>query len=56
MGGGVYSVDYDKFHNTKVTKDGLMIASSVKNTYWGIDQAAISIAYAFDWKKKGGKR
>lgn len=56
LGGGAYSVDYDKFHNTKVTKDGLMVASSVKKTYWGIDQAAISIAYAFDLKKKGGKR
>ena len=33
-----------------------MVASSVKKTYWGIDQAAVSIAYAFDLKKKGGKR
>lgn len=56
LGGGAYTVDYDKFHNTPVTEDGLMVASSVKKTYWGIDQAAVSIAYAFHLKKKGGKR
>ena len=56
LGGGVYPIDYDKFHNTKVTKEGLMVESSIKKTYWGLDQAAISIAYAFDLKKKGGKR
>jgi hypothetical protein len=56
LGGGVYSVNYDKFHNTKPSKDGLMLESSVKKTYWGIDQASISIAYTLDLKKKGGKR
>lgn len=56
LGGGVYQLEYDKFHNTPVTKDGLMVESSVKKTYWGFDQASLSIAYAFDLKKKGGKR
>lgn len=46
---------YDKFHNTPNTKDGLMI-ESIKKTYWGIDQAAVSFSYSFDLKKKGGKR
>ena len=55
LGAGVYSNHYDKFHNTPRTKDGLMI-ESLKNTYWGIDQAAVSFSYSFDLKKKGGKR
>lgn len=55
LGAGVYSLHYDKFYNTPNTKDGLMI-ESVKKTYWGIDQAAVSFSYSFDLKKKGGKR
>jgi hypothetical protein len=55
LGAGVYSLHYDKFHNTPRTKDGLMI-ESIKKTYWGIDQAAVSFSYSFDLKKKGGKR
>ena len=56
LGGGVYPSRYDKFHNTSDTKEGLMVASDIKKTYWGIDQAAISISYAFNLTKKGGKR
>lgn len=37
LGAGVYSLHYDKFHNTPRSKDGLL-AESVKKTYWGIDQ------------------
>ena len=55
LGAGVYSRHYDKFHNTPRTKDGLMI-ESIKKTYWGIDQAAVSFSYSFDLKKEGGKR
>ena len=55
LGAGVYSRHYDKFHNTPRTKDGLMI-ESIKKTYWGIDQAAVSFSYSFDLKKKGGKQ
>ena len=55
LGAGVYSRHYDKFQNTPRTKDGLMI-ESIKKTYWGIDQAAVSFSYSFDLKKKGGKR
>jgi len=54
VGGGVFPLHYDKFHNTPRTKDGLMI-ESIKKTFWGIDQAAISLSYTFDLKK-GGKR
>lgn len=55
VGAGAYANHYDKFHNTPDTKDGLLIESN-KNTYWGIDQAAVSFSYSFDLKKKGGKR
>ena len=55
VGAGAYAGHYDKFHNTPDTKDGLLIESN-KNTYWGIDQAAVSFSYSFDLKKKGGKR
>ena len=56
VGGGVYPSRYDKFYNTSDTEKGLMVASDIHKTYWGVDQAAVSIAYAFDFKKKGGKR
>lgn len=55
LGAGVCALHYDKFHNTPRTKDGLMV-ESIKKTYWGIDQAAVSFSYSFDLKKKGGKR
>ena len=55
LGGGGYSRHYDKFHNTPNTKDGLII-ETVRKPYWGIDQAAVSVSYSFDLKKKGGKR
>ena len=52
LGAGVYASHYDKFHNEK---DGLLV-SDHKKTWFGIDQAAVSIAYTFDLTKKGGKR
>ncbi|WP_241217489.1 DUF3575 domain-containing protein [Bacteroides gallinarum] len=55
IGAGAYSLYYDKFHNTPNTKDGLMV-ESVKKTYWGIDQVAVSFSYTFDLREKGGKR
>lgn len=54
LGAGVYSLHYDKFHNTPRTKDGLLV-KSVKKTYWGLDQAAVSFSYTFDLKRKGGR-
>lgn len=55
IGAGVYPLHYDKFYNDKDTKSGLMI-ESVKKTYWGVDQAAVSLLYTFDLKRKGGRR
>lgn len=55
IGAGVYALHYDKFHNTSRTKDGLL-AGSVKKTYWGLDQAAVTFSYSFDLGKKGGSR
>lgn len=55
LGAGVYPLHYDKFRNTPNTKDGLL-TGSMRKTYWGIDQIAVSFSYMFDLKKKGGKR
>jgi hypothetical protein len=56
LGAGVYDSCYDKFHNPSNTKDGLMVASAVNKTWYGVDQASVSIVYTFDLKKKGGRR
>lgn len=55
LGCGIYDLHYDKFHNTPSTKDGLLVESKKEN-YIGLDQAAVSLTYSFDLKKKGGKR
>lgn len=55
LGAGVYPLHYDKFRNTPNTKDGLLV-ETIKKTYWGIDQIAVSFSYMFDLEKKGGKR
>lgn len=55
LGAGGYSRHYDIFQNTPVTKDGLLL-ESIKDSYWGIDQAAITLAYSFDLKARGGRR
>ena len=55
LGAGVYSRHYDIFHNTPDTKDGLM-THSIRKTYWGLDQAAVTFSYSIDLKKKGGVR
>lgn len=58
VGGGIYPLDYDVFDNTPNVKDGLKLYSK-KKTYYGFDQAAISIVYRFgpamfSELKKGG--
>ena len=55
LGGGVYDSHYDKFRNTPDVKDGLLIAD-YQEVWYGIDQVAVSVAYAFNLKKKGGKK
>ncbi len=52
LGAGVYPLHYDKFRNRP---DGLLVYTE-KKTYWGIDQVNVSLSYAFDLKKKGGRR
>ena len=52
LGGGYYDSHYDKFRNEP---NGLLVSMHQKK-WFGIDQAAISFAYTFDWKKKGGNR
>ena len=54
LGAGVYPLHYDKFHNTKITEEGLMI-DSTKKTYFGIDKVSVSFIYSFDLKNKEGK-
>lgn len=50
LGAGAYEIHYDKFSNKS---DGLLVRT-VKKTYIGIDQATVSVAYAFGLK--GGTR
>lgn len=47
LGAGVYSLRYDKFRNNS---DGLFVSTN-KKTYFGLDQAAITIAYTLDFLK-----
>lgn len=51
LGAGAYTRHYDIFQNTPVTKDGLLL-ESIKDPYWGLDQATISFAYSFDLKAR----
>lgn len=52
LGGGVYDSHYDKFYNEP---DG-RLQGDYRKAWYGIDQAAVSIAYTFDLRKKGGAR
>ena len=48
LGGGIYDLYYDKFRNEH---NGLLV-ESIKKTFFGIDQVAVSFSYMFDFKKK----
>ena len=50
VGGGVYDLHYDKFSNEP---NGELVKSERK-TFFGVDNAAVTLAYTFDLKK-GGK-
>lgn len=52
LGVGVYSAHYDKFRNEP---NGLLVETK-KETWFGIDQAAVTVTYTFDLGKKGGSR
>lgn len=49
-GTGVYKLDYDVFHNTPNYKEGQWVRRK-KKTWWGLDQAAITISYNFPLTK-----
>ena len=48
LGAGVYGLHYDKFYNVHNGK----LVDTYRKTYWGIDNAAISISYRFDLNKR----
>ena len=52
LGTGVYKLHYDVFYNEH---NGRRIDTR-KKTFFGIDQAAVTLAYRFDFKQKGGKQ
>ena len=52
LGAGAYHLHYDKFHN----EPGGAYSSTVRKTFFGVDNAAVSFSYTFDLKKKGGRR
>lgn len=52
VGAGVYSLDYDTFENRH---NGLLI-DRTRDTFVGIDNVAVSVAYRFDISRKGGDR
>ena len=52
LGAGVYKLHYDVFHNEH---NGQRVDTR-KRTFYGIDQVAVSFAYRFDLRKKGGKQ
>ncbi len=52
VGFGIYHLDYDLFINER---NGFL-ADRRHRTFYGIDNAALSICYMFDVKKKGGKK
>lgn len=54
VGAGIYPLYYDTFHNTDPTVVGLLV-DTYKKTYFGIDQAAITLAYTINMKKGGVK-
>lgn len=48
LGAGVYKLHYDKFRN----EYNGAYDSSVKKTFFGIDNVAVSFSYMFDLKNK----
>lgn len=52
LGGGIYSLEYDKFHNTDKTSQGALSHTINKKTWFGLDHAAVSFSYMFNLKQK----
>ncbi len=51
VGGGAYSLKYDKFYNTENTWQGEK-AETINKTWFGVDHAAVSFSYMFNLKRK----
>lgn len=51
LGAGIYPLDYSIFDNTPDVKDGQWLFRK-KETYIGLDQVAITLAYSFDMQKR----
>ena len=52
VGGGAYESHYDKFYNEPNGR----LQGDYHKLYIGVDHVSVSIAYAFNFTKKGGKR
>ena len=52
LGAGVYKLHYDIYHN----EINGQVVEEKKDTFFGIDQVNVSVAYRFNLSKKGGKR
>ena len=50
-GAGIYPLDYSLFDNTPDVKEGQWMERR-KETYIGLDQVTINIAYTFDWDRR----
>lgn len=51
LGGGIYHLDYDTFHNPSNYRHGQLVYTKRK-TYYGLDNMAVSLAYTFGLSKK----
>lgn len=52
IGVGAYSLHYDRFNN----EQGGLLVDSIKRTYIGIDQLAVSFSYPIELKRKVAER
>ena len=53
LGAGIYDSKYDKFYNEH---NGPYAETGIRKTWFGIDNASVSITYTFDFKKNGGRK
>ena len=53
LGAGVYDAKYDKFYNEE---NGPYAEKGVRKTFVGIDNAAVSFTYSFDFRKKEDRK
>ena len=49
LGAGIYDAKYDKFYNEP---NGPYVEQGIHKTFIGVDNAAVSLTYSFDFRKK----